>query len=73
MRLLDLFRRRIAAPPQVTEWWKAATALTTAPAVDGVAALKASIVSDEEAARVTDAKRDLPVLTTQHRVIGTDT
>lgn len=87
MGLLDLFRRRTTAPPEVTEWWQSANALTTAPTVDGVAALKASIVSDEEAPDVADAQREmvegleallalppegLPVLTTQHRVIGGD-
>lgn len=61
--------------------------MTAAPTVDGVAALKASIMSDEEAPDVADAQREmvegleallalpaasLPVLTTQHRVIGTD-
>lgn len=88
MGLFDLFRRRESAQPDVSEWWRTANALTSAPTAEGIHALKASVVSDEIAPDVAEAQHemlegldalmafahaDLPVLTTQHRVIGTDT
>lgn len=88
MGLLDLFRRRGSAQPDVSEWWQSANALTAAPTIDGIVALKASIVGNDVAPDVAEAQSemveglealvamsssDLPVLATQHRVIGADT
>ncbi len=91
MGLFDLFRRRESAQPDVSEWWRTANALTSAPTVEGIDALKMSIVSDDVWPDVAEAQHemlegihalvalvavahaDLPVLDTQHRVIGTDT
>ncbi len=88
MGLFDLFRRRESAQPDTTAWWRSANALATEPTIDGIAALRASIVSDEDAPDVADAQREMvegldallaasaspvPVVNTQHRVIGADT
>lgn len=88
MGLFDLFRRRVSSQPDVTTWWQAANALTSAPTIDAVAALKATTVSAAEAPDLAEAQDEmlegleallhlsqspLPVLDTQHRVIGADT
>ena len=88
MGLFALFRRRESAQPDVSEWWRTANALASAPTVQGIHALKASIVSGDVVPDMAEAQdempeglealvalsqSDLPVLDTQHRVIGTDT
>jgi hypothetical protein len=88
MGLFDLFRRRESAQPDVSAWWQAANALTTAPTADGVARLKATTVNAGEAPDLAEAQDEmlagldaliqlaqspLPILDTQHRVIGADT
>lgn len=88
MGLFDLFRRRDAAPPDVSAWWQTANALTAAPTIDAVAALKATTANAGDAPDVAEAQEEMvegleallhlaqspvPVLDTQHRVIGADT
>lgn len=88
MGLFDLFRRRDSAQPDVSGWWQAANALAAAPTMDGVVALKATTVNANEAPDLAEAQDEmleglealfhlaqapLPVLDTQHRVIGADT
>lgn len=84
----NFFRRRDSAQPDVSAWWHTANALTAAPTIDAVAALKATTVTAAEAPDLAEAqdemleglgallhlvKSPLPVLETQHRVIGADT
>lgn len=86
--LSNFFRRRDAAQPDVSAWWKSANALTLAPTIEGVAALKATTVNAGDAPDLAEAQDEMiegleallhlaqspiPVLDTQHRVIGTDT
>lgn len=88
MGLFDLFRRRHTAQPDVSGWWQTANALTTAPTHHAVAALRASTVDAADAPDLAEAQHEmlegletlvqlaqapLPVLDTQHRVIGADT
>jgi hypothetical protein len=88
MGLFDLFRRRESAQPDVSEWWRSANALTTAPTGEAISALKATALSADAAPDLAEAQHemleglealldfrhaDLPVLDTQHRVIGADT
>jgi hypothetical protein len=88
MGLFDLFRRRDSAQPDVSAWWHTANGLTAAPTLDAVAALRATTVSATEAPDLAEAQDEmlegleallhlaqspLPVLETQHRVIGADT
>lgn len=88
MGLFDLFRRRDSAQPDVSGWWQTANALTTAPTIEAVAALKATTVNAAEAPDLAEAQDEmlegleallrlaqspLPVFDTQHRVIGSDT
>ena len=88
MRLFDLFRRREAPQPDVSGWWQTADALTGAPTADGIAALKATVVDAAQAPDLAEAQIEMidgleallqlthspiPVLETQHRVIGADT
>jgi hypothetical protein len=87
MGLFDLFRRRESAQPDVSEWWRTANALATEPNGDGIAALRATVVADDVAPDLAEAQLEMleglealvafaqsavPVLTTQHRVIGAD-
>lgn len=88
MGLFDLFRRRDSEQPDVSAWWHTANALTMAPTMEGVAALKTTTVNAGEAPDLAEAQDEmiegleallhlaqapLPILDTQHRVIGTDT
>jgi hypothetical protein len=88
MGLFDLFRRRESAQPDVSDWWRTANALASAPTAGGIHELKTSVVDVNLAPDVAEAQHEmldgleglvafgqsaLPVLDTQHRVIGTDT
>jgi hypothetical protein len=88
MGLFDLFRRNNSAQPDVSGWWQTANALTAAPTSEAVAALKATTVNAAEAPDLAEAQDEMlegleavlqlaqapvPVLETQHRVIGADT
>lgn len=82
-----LFSRR-PPQPDVTAWWRAANALAVAPTADGLAALRASALPMTEAPDLAEDQQEmlegletllqvsaaasLPVVDTQHRVIGAD-
>jgi hypothetical protein len=83
------FGRRAAAPAGLdASWWQHADALAQAPTGDGIAELRSSAgaaTDPDEVERAEEtldgldrvlvlaAARSLPVMPTQHRVIGTDT
>lgn len=74
--------------PDVTAWWREANALALTPTAEAVAALKASALPMTEAPDLAEAQQEmlegleallqlsaaasLPVVDTQHRVIGAD-
>lgn len=82
------FFSRPPQQPDVTAWWREANALALAPTAEGVAALKASALPMTEAPDLADAQQEmlegldalmqlsaaasLPIVETQHRVIGAD-
>jgi len=89
MSIFSRFFPRTPPGPNVSPWWADANVLVDAPTKDGVAALRASAVREEEAPDLAEAQQemldaldallelaarpDLPVAATQHRVIGADT
>ena len=82
----NVFRRRSAAPSAELQWWRDAEREAATPTSDGVTRLRAALAAqtsttDHEAqdelleameAVLAAAPAPLPVVTTQHRVIGTD-
>lgn len=80
---------RTPRQPDVSGWWADANTLASAPTADGLAALRASVLNAAEWPDPAEAQQEmvealdalltltsrpaLPVIATQHRVIGADT